>query len=187
VAWDASASQWACENGFERCVVWKFDNRNGASWKYFRFNMPFDCKTAWMDNGQSWGCHWQISGEHHSGNDPNNVWEIARGAEFIINGPGSDGSGHWYIKNFDASTAWHYDLGNGGPDMIMWYHHYDVCRIYDSYYDGAWHEGQKNSPDPGWSGWGAMANVYTICYLKICEKRPVPDGATGQVWETFSD
>jgi len=168
----------------EDCTVWKFDNKGtNTDWKYFKFDMPYDCFPPWKTEGKTWGCTWQVSTEHHSGNSATGVWEAPRGGQFIINGPNSDGSNHYYIKIWDTSSGWQYDLQNGGADHIFWTHWHDVFRVRDSYHDGSWHEGTKASV--GWNNWGVEVYPYTIAYLKICELNEVSEGATGISTRTY--
>jgi hypothetical protein len=164
------------------CTVWKFDNRGGNNWRYWRFDLPYDCYPTYEESGYleqaegvNWGCELEMQGEHHSSNSQG-VWLGQKELYFHI-WPNARNTGNHYINIFAPDSYWGpYDMTGAQSNYFSTSYH-DVCRwYYESYYDGSWHTATKKS-GVGWSNMGFAANAYTVCYLKICEKRQT-DGIT---------
>jgi len=164
------------------CSVWKFDNRGGTNWRYWKFNLPYNCYPTYEEagyleqpEGVNWGCELEIQGEYHYSNRPG-VWMAQRERDFYI-WPNGRNSGNDYINIFVEYTNWGpYDM-SGAQNNNVGTQYNDVCKFHvESYYDGAWKTASKN-PDGGWNNMGFSAYAYTVCYLRICEKRQT-DGIT---------
>ena len=172
-----AAGVWECTGG-ERCLSVTISNRvDGATWKYGRFDLPFNCYPPHMSTGYpttpptTFGCTFEMWAEHHSSNSAG-VWKGFRGADMTI-WPNADGSGHSYMEFWDYGAANVYDLQTGPGEIMFSPHWHDTCRLTDSYYNGtAWV--QASPGGGGWTNLGLMANVYTRCTIRICEKRADP-------------
>jgi hypothetical protein len=156
------------KNSGMRCTTWKFDNRAGTDWKYWKFDMPYACEPAHETAGQGWGCTYQIDPEWHSSSNLAGVWNGHRGGAFTIWDNGYN-TGHHYMDVWDYSSINTFDLDISPAEIILYYHTHNVCGVTDSWYDGTWHQGSTSGAGEGWKDWGFQAYSYTTCYLKICE------------------
>ncbi|MCK5690206.1 collagen-like protein [Myxococcota bacterium] len=168
---------WECWGG-ESCVSITLDNRNGNTWKYGKFELPFSCHPPFMSPDypntapRKFGCTLELWPEHHSANAAG-YWRGMRSANMAIF-PNAENSGHAYMQIWDYQYNLVYDLENGPGENLFGSHTYDVCRFTDSYYNGAgWIQAAPRSPE-GWINLGMMANAYTRCTLRICESQLEP-------------
>ncbi len=175
--WNGTAWQCVAPYAPPACMTVTLSNRNGASDKYGRFDLPFDCSPPFMSADYPvapptrFGCTIEMWIEHHNANNAG-YWRGHRSANLAI-WPNAEGTGRSYLQTWDRSTADVFDIQDATPTVVFNPHWYPlVCEVEDANYNGsAWTFASPNPSGPGWLGFGMKVQPFTRCTLRVCENR----------------